>query len=91
MKQQKGFVITNHEHKVCKFLKSLNLLKQATKQWNEKFRRVMTSNGYSINSGDFCIFSKFQEKSGVIICLYVDDMLIFGTDIERVKETNSFF
>ena len=49
----------------------------------------MISNGYSINGGDICIFSKFQEKSGVIICLYVDDMLIFGTDIERVKETKS--
>ena len=50
----------------------------------------MISNGYSINGGDICIFSKFQEKSGVIICLYVDDMLIFGTDIERVKETKKF-
>ena len=50
----------------------------------------MISNGYSINGDDICIFSKLQEKSGVIICLYVDDMLIFGTDIDRVKETKSF-
>ena len=48
----------------------------------------MISNGYSINGGDICIFSKFQEKPDVIICLYVDDMLIFGTDIERFKEIN---
>ena len=88
MKKQKGFVITNHEHKVCKFLKSLYLLKQATKQWNEKFRRVMISNGYSNNVGDICIFCKFQEKFGVVICLCVDDKLIFRTDIERVKEKN---
>ena len=90
MKQPDGFLVLGQEHKVCKLLKSLYGLKQAPKQWNEKFRRVMISNGYSINGGDICIFSKFQEKSGVIICLYVDDMLIFGTDIERVKETKNF-
>ena len=88
MKQPKGFVILDQEHNVCKLLKSLYGLKQAPKQWNEKFRRVMISNGYSINGGDICIISKFQGKPGVTICLYVDDMLIFGTDIERFKEIN---
>ena len=38
----------------------------------------------------FVYLAKYQEKSGVIICLYVDDMLIFGNDIERVKETKNF-
>ncbi|KAM3291915.1 hypothetical protein P3S67_020204 [Capsicum chacoense] len=50
----------------------------------------MISNGYLINGGDLCRFSKFPENSGVIICLYVDDMLIFETNIERVKETKYF-
>ena len=50
----------------------------------------MISNGYSINGGDIFIFSEFQNTYAVIICLYVDDMLIFGTDIERVKEPKSF-
>ena len=50
----------------------------------------MISNDYSIHGGDICIISKFQGKPGVTICLYVDDMLIFGTDIERVKEPKSF-
>ena len=90
MNQPEGFVVPGQEHKVCKLLKSLYGLKQAPKQWNEKFRRVMISNGYSINGGDIYIFSKFQNTTGVIICSYVDDMLIFGTDIERVKETKKF-
>ena len=57
VKQPNGFVIPGQEHKVCKLLKSLYGLKQAPKQWNEKFRRVMISKGYSINGGDICIFS----------------------------------
>nr|GEX36858.1 zinc finger, CCHC-type [Tanacetum cinerariifolium] len=36
-------------------------------------------------------FSKFDGSSkGVIICLYVDDMLIFGTDQNQVDKTKKF-
>ncbi|KAM3205465.1 hypothetical protein P3L10_028875 [Capsicum annuum] len=90
MKQPEGFDIPGQERKVCWLHKSLHGLKQAPKQCHENFRKVMICNGYLINGRDICIFSKFQENSGVIICLYVDDMLIFGIDIERVKETNYF-
>nr|GEV83274.1 zinc finger, CCHC-type [Tanacetum cinerariifolium] len=38
-----------------------------------------------------CVYCKFDESSkGVIICLYVDDMLIFGTDQNQVDKTNEF-
>ncbi|GKA67393.1 zinc finger, CCHC-type containing protein [Tanacetum coccineum] len=37
------------------------------------------------------ISSKFDSSGkGVIICLYVDDMLIFGTDQNQVDETKKF-
>ncbi|GJY78442.1 zinc finger, CCHC-type containing protein [Tanacetum coccineum] len=35
-----------------------------------------------------CVYSKFDASSkGVIICLYVDNMLIFGTDQDQVNKT----
>jgi hypothetical protein len=40
-----------------------------------------------VNESDRCAYSKFSGASGVIICLYVDDMLIFGTDMNAVKNT----
>ena len=36
------------------------------------------------------MYSKFNEDFGVIICLYVDDMLIFGTDEQVINCTKSF-
>ncbi|GJW82896.1 zinc finger, CCHC-type containing protein [Tanacetum coccineum] len=44
----------------------------------------------SLNA-DKCVYSKFDESSkGVIICLYVDDMLIFSTDQIQVDMTKEF-
>nr|GEV18427.1 hypothetical protein [Tanacetum cinerariifolium] len=38
-----------------------------------------------------CVYSKFDNSDkGVIICLYVDDMLIFKTDQNQVDKTKKF-
>ncbi|GJY25712.1 zinc finger, CCHC-type containing protein [Tanacetum coccineum] len=71
--------------------KSLYGLKQAPKQWHQKFDDVVLSNGFSLNQADKCVYSKFDASGkGVIICLYVDDMLIFGTDQDQVNKTKEF-
>ena len=90
MQQPEGFVVPGQENKVCKLVKSLYGLKQAPKQWHQKFDEVVLSNGFSINEADKCVYSKFVGEIGVIICLYVDDMLIFGTDLEQVENTKRF-
>ncbi|GJS39842.1 zinc finger, CCHC-type containing protein [Tanacetum coccineum] len=91
MKQPEGFVMPGNKHKVCKLVKSLYRLKQAPKQWYQKFDEVVLSSGFLLNQYDKCIYSKFDSSSkGVIICLYVDDMLIFGTDQNQVDKTKKF-
>ncbi|CAM8884060.1 unnamed protein product [Rhodiola kirilowii] len=81
MKQPEGFIMPGNENKVCKLIKLLYGLKQASKQWHQKFDEVILSSGFKLNQADKCIYSKFDNSGdGVIICLYVDDMLIFGTD-----------
>ncbi|GKF23992.1 zinc finger, CCHC-type containing protein, partial [Tanacetum coccineum] len=87
----KGFIMPGNENKVCKLIKSLYGLKQAPKQWHQKFDDVVLSNGYLFNQADKCVYSKFDESGkGVVICLYVDDMLIFGTDQVQVDMTKEF-
>jgi hypothetical protein len=50
----------------------------------------MLSNAYVINGADKCIYSKFNNSEGVIICLYVDNLLIFGISLDIVHDTKRF-
>ncbi|GJV27234.1 zinc finger, CCHC-type containing protein [Tanacetum coccineum] len=67
------------------------LEEEAPKQWHQKFDEVVLSNGYLLNQADKCVYRKFDASGkGVIICLYVDDMLIFGTNQVQVDMTKEF-
>ncbi|KAH9768293.1 Integrase catalytic domain-containing protein [Citrus sinensis] len=90
MEQPEGFVLPGNEKKVCKLVKSLYGLKQAPKQWHEKFDSVILSHGFKHNNADKCIYFKFTNDFGVIICLYVDDLLIFGTNMQGVDDTKKY-
>ena len=46
MIQPKGFIVKGLELKVCKLVRSLYGMKQAPKMWNDKFDKVIKSNGY---------------------------------------------
>ena len=70
--------------------KSLYGLKQAPKQWHEKFDNALLKNEFLSVEVDKCVYIKCIEKECVIIALYVDDMLIFGTSLTVVHSTKRF-
>jgi len=90
MDQPDGFVVNGQEGMVCKQLKSLYGLKQAPKQWREKFDRTLTYAGFVVNEADTCVYYRYDEGEGVILCLYVDDILIFGTSLDVIKGVKEF-
>jgi hypothetical protein len=90
MEQPAGFVANGQEGMVCKLLKSLYGLKQAPKQCHEKFDRTLTSVGFVVNKADKCVYYWYGEGKGVILCLYVDDILNLGTSLDVIKETKDF-
>jgi hypothetical protein len=90
MEQPVGFVANGQEGMVCKLLKSLYGLKQAPKQWHEKFDRTLTSAGFVVNEADKCVYYRYGGDKGVILCLYVDDILILGTSLDAIKEIKDF-
>ena len=89
MEQPEGFSAPGQEMKVCRLVKSLYGLKQAPKQWHEKFDNVMLSHGFKINECDKCVYVKDDEHGYVIVCLYIDDMLIVGSDDKMITSTNN--
>jgi hypothetical protein len=90
MEQPAEFIANGQEGMVCKLLKSLYGLKQAPKQWHEKFDRNLTSAGFVVNEADKCVYYRYGGGEGVILCLYVDDILILGTSLDVIKETKDF-
>ena len=62
-------------------------IKKTLKQWHEKFDNVMMSHGFKINECDKCVYIKDREHGYVIVCLYVDDMLIVGSDDNIIIST----
>ena len=70
--------------------KSLYGLKQTPKHWHEKFDNALLKNGFLSVVVDKCVYTKCTEKECVIIALYVDDMLIFGTSLSVVHSTKRF-
>ena len=75
---------------MCKLLKSLYGLKQAPKQWHEKFDRTLTYAGFVVNEADTCVYYRYDGDEGVILCLYVDDILIFETSLNVLRRLKTF-
>ena len=85
MEQPEGFIVLGQEKKVCSLVKSFYRLKQAPKHWYEKFDNAMVSNGFRINECDKCVFIKDTASGYVIMCLYVDDVLIISIIMISLK------
>ena len=47
----------------------------------------MLSDGFKINECDKCIYVKSTDKGYVIVYLYVDDILIMGSNNDMIKST----
>ena len=49
----------------------------------------MIKDGFTFNECDSCFYTKTVGNACIIVCLYVDDMLILGTNIEIIKSTKT--
>ncbi|GBM86250.1 Retrovirus-related Pol polyprotein from transposon TNT 1-94 [Araneus ventricosus] len=83
MSQPQGY--DDGTRKVCKLNMSLYGLKQAPRQWFHKFQQFMNKVKFKQSTSDPCIFIRKEKGRMIIICLYVDDLLIAGSDPDEVK------
>ncbi|KAE8695859.1 U-box domain-containing protein 31 [Hibiscus syriacus] len=84
MRQLEGFIKAGKKNLVCRLKKSLYGLKQAPRQWYKKFDSFMGSSGFTRCQADHCCYIKRFDNSFIILLLYVDDMLVAGSNMQEI-------
>jgi hypothetical protein len=86
MRQPPGFVDPDFPNHVCKLKKALYGLHQAGHNWHALIDKDLQSFGLTRIEHDPCIYrTQTCENEWVILCLYVDDLLIAGDDTSVKK------
>lgn len=68
------------DNNIVKLNKSLYGLKNSPKCWNIKFNAVMLKEGFVRSNCDSCLYTKCNDSDQIYLLIYVDDVLIFGTN-----------
>lgn len=72
---------------VCKLIRSLYGLKQASRQWNFEFTKFLVSLGFVQSMHDYSLFTKKTSSDFTAALVYVDDVLLTGTSISEIEAT----
>ena len=75
------------EDKVLRLRKALYGLKQAPRAWNRRIDSFLSQVGFVKCTVEHGLYVKKEVSGNVtIICLYVDDLLITGSDVKLVEQ-----
>ena len=88
MEQPTGFIQTNFSL-VCRLKKSLYGLKQAPRAWYAKMNSFLLETGFSWCHSSNTIYTKKVGNSIIILVLYVDDLILTGSDHNLINHVKS--
>jgi hypothetical protein len=78
-------ISTDKPNQVCKLLKSLYGLKQASRKWYEKLTSLLVQHHYIQSNADHSLFIKKIATSFTTLLVYVDDAIIAGDSLDEFQ------
>ena len=79
-------MVKGKDDKVYKLHKALYGLRQAPKAWNVKLNGILKSLGFTRCSKEPSLYRKTEKKSLLLVCVYVDDLLVTGSSLSSIME-----
>ncbi|MCO5547345.1 hypothetical protein L7F22_000794 [Adiantum nelumboides] len=89
MEQPQGYESLKHPGYVCKLKKALYGLKQALRAWHARVVACLVSIGFHMADADHSLYVRKTENGIVIICIYVDDLIIGGDNEGEIMHVKS--
>lgn len=89
MKIPQGFE-RKGENKVCKLMKSIYGLKQASRNWFAKLTVSMKNYGFVQSLADYILFTLNQNEKFIGVLVYVDDMIVVSNDRTACADFKGF-
>ncbi|KAK4403222.1 Retrovirus-related Pol polyprotein from transposon RE2 [Sesamum angolense] len=91
MEQPPGYVAQREKQRiVCKLKKAIYGLKQSPRAWFDKFSRIIGEFGFSRCQADHLVFVQTTKTGMVVLAVYVDDILITGSDNDGIEEAKTY-
>ena len=86
VEQPEGFIKKGQEHLVYKLVKALYGLRQAPRAWYSKLNSCLEKFSFERCPYEHAVYTKKEGDNVLIVAVYVDDLLITGSDVEAVKK-----
>ena len=90
MEQPPWFVAQGEIERVCHLRKSLYGLKQSPRAWFGKFSQAVKEFGMQKSKYDHSVFYRNSSSSIILLVVYMDDIVITGSDSKGISSLKSF-
>ena len=88
VEQPKGFIVKGEEDKVYMLKKALYGLKQTLRAWYSKIDEYLLKSGFMKSLSESTLYVKKENEDLIVISLYVDNLLVIGSNATMVQKNS---